>query len=29
MTGLEWIALTIGTLLFTAVAVFGWALSRH
>jgi hypothetical protein len=29
MTGMEWIALTIGALLFTAVAVFGWALSRH
>jgi hypothetical protein len=29
MNGLEWIALGLGVLLFTAVAVFGWALSRH
>jgi hypothetical protein len=28
MTGMEWIAFGLGVLLFTAVGVFGWLLSR-
>jgi hypothetical protein len=29
MTGAEWVAFTIGTLIFATAAIFGWLLSRH
>jgi hypothetical protein len=29
MSGAEWIALGLGTLIFATAVVFGWLLSRH
>jgi hypothetical protein len=29
MTGAEWAAFAIGAMIFIAVGIFGWALSRH
>jgi len=29
MTGMEWVVLGLGLILFAAVGLFGWALTKH
>lgn len=29
MTGTEWVVLGLGLMLFVAVGIFGWALTKH
>jgi hypothetical protein len=29
MTGMEWVAFTIGALIFATAVALGWALTRH